>query len=122
MCNTVTLTLLLLISAACLQAEPASPSSDKSQSSSDLVTIQGCLQIAMGQYDLTESDGTVHQLSGAAKKLGPQVGHELELSGKPGWRTLDTTSAGGASSVIQQPVFEVKSVKELAAECKPAAQ
>jgi hypothetical protein len=122
MCKARMLTLLLFICAVCLLAETASTSSDKSQKSSDLTTIQGCLQITMSQYNLTESDGTVHQLSGAAKKLGPQVGHEVELNGKPGWRTLDSTSVGGASSVIQQPVFEVKSVKELSAVCKPTAQ
>ena len=63
----------------------------------------------MGQYNLTESDGTVHQLSGAAKKLGPQVGHEVELGGKPGWRTLDTTSVG--RRVERNPTASLRSKK-----------
>jgi hypothetical protein len=119
--KTLMLTLLLLISAVWLQAGSSSPSSDKSKNSSDLTTIQGCLQIANGQYKLTESDATVHDLSGAAKQLAPHVGHEVELTGKLGTRTEDTTSAGGASSAIERPVFEVKSVKHMADTCKAAA-
>jgi hypothetical protein len=118
MCKTLMLTLLLLIPAVWLQAESASPSSDKSQNSSDPTTIQGCLQSSLGQYTLTDKDGTVHQLSGAANKLGHQVGHEVELTGKTGVRTVDTTSAGAGSSAAMQWVFEVKSVKLIAARCK----
>lgn len=119
MCKTLMLTLLLLISAVWLQAESPS-SSDKSQNSTDLTTMQGCLQSSLGQYTLTEKDGTVHQLSGAANKLGRQVGHEVELTGKTGVGTLDTTSAGAGSSAAMQLVFEVKSVKLVAAKCKSA--
>src|ERR1035441_9364673 len=111
MCKTLTLTLLLLISAVWLQGETASPSPEKNQNASDLSTMQGCLKIARGQYELIESDGTVHLLSGAARKLGPHVGHEVELSGKPGTRTEDTTIVGGGSSANEVPVLEVKSVK-----------
>jgi len=123
MCKAMTLPLLLLICAVWLQAEPepASPASEKDQKLASLTTIQGCLQVTNGQYIFTEADGTAHLLSGAAKQLGRQVGHEIELTGKPGVRTSDTTSVGGGSSVVEQVVFEVKTVKELAATCKTAA-
>lgn len=122
MLNALLLTLLLLISSVWSQAETAGPLPEKNQNSSNLTTIQGCLKIARGQYELTESDGTLHLLSGAARKLGPHVGHEVELTGKPGTRTEDTTIAGAGSSANEFAVFEVKSVKQIADTCKPVAQ
>jgi hypothetical protein len=71
-----------------------------------------------GEYTLTDNTATVHRLVGASKKLKPQVGHEVELTGKPSWRSLDATLVGGASNVKTQYVFEVKSVKEVANACK----
>ena len=107
--------LLLLISAVWLQAQDASQTAGKT---SDPTTIQGCLQSSMGQYSLTDKDGIVHQLSGAANKLGHQVGRQIEVTGKPGIRTADTTNAGAGSSAVEQAVFEVKSVKQIAPTCK----
>ena len=111
---------LLLISAVCLQAETSSPSPEKN--SPNLTTLQGCLEISRSQYELIETDGTLHLLSGAARKLGPNVGHEVELTGKPGTRTEDTTLAGAGSSAKEYPVFEVNSVKHISDTCKPVAQ
>jgi hypothetical protein len=119
--TTLTLTLLLGISAVGLQAGTANPSPEKNQKASELTTLQGCVKIARGQYELIESDGTLHLLSGGARKLGPQVGHEVEIAGKPGTRTEDTTSAGTASSALEYPVFEVKSVKLIADTCNMVA-
>ena len=115
------LTLVFSITCAWLQAESAGPASDKSQQSAGLTTLQGCLHTDRSQYVLTEANGTSHALSGAAKQLGRLVRHEVEVAGKPGVRTIDTTSAGGASSVLQYAVFEVKTVKDLGPECKSPA-
>lgn len=117
------LTFVLLISAVWLQAQAGYPSSDAGQTAakaSGSNTIEGCLQNSNGQYTLTDKSGTVHQLSGAATKLDHHVGHEVELTGKPGVRTIDTTSTMGAgsSTAVEQPVFDVKSVKHIAATCK----
>ena len=120
--KTLMLTLLVLTSAVWLQAKLAGPPSDKNQKSSAPTTIQGCLKVARGQYSLTESDGTVHLLVGAAKQLGAHVDHEVEVSGKPGTRTEDTTTVGGGSTANEFVVLEVKSVKQIADTCKPVAQ
>jgi len=104
-----------------LTAQSANPSPDSSPSASlpwDMSAITGCLQTSMGYYTLTEDDGTIHELSGGAGKLRHQVGHEIEVIGKPGTRAVDRTSAGGASTVAEQPVFQVKSVKQIADKCK----
>ena len=95
--------------------------SDKDQKLSALTTLQGCLLTDSSQYILTETNGASHLLSGAANKLGHVVGREVELTGKPGVRTSETTSVGGGSSVVELVVFEVKTVKELAAACKSPA-
>jgi len=124
-CKVVRLTLVLLISAVWLQAQSANPSSNAGQTSgktSNLTTLTGCLQISDGHYILTEDNGTPNQLSGAASKLGHQTGHRIEVTGKPGIKTIDSTSVGAGSSVIEQVVFEVKSVKQVADTCKSPAQ
>jgi hypothetical protein len=119
--NTLTLVLALLISSACLLAAPANPPSDKNHNSADPTIMQGCLHTDQSQFILTESNGTSHALSGAAKQLGRLVRHEVEVAGKPGTRTVDTTSSGGASSVLEYPVFEVKTVRDLASTCQSPA-
>ena len=111
----LTLTLVLLISTVWLQAQDAGKASGKT---SDLETIEGCLQRAEGQYTLMDDTGTIHHLTGGAAKLKHEVGHEVEITGKPGVRTIDTTPQGGASAAVVLPVFEVKSVKQIADTCK----
>lgn len=115
--TTRSLILLLFMCAICMQAKPVSAASDKDHQSETVTTMQGCLHIDSSQYILTEANGTSHLLSGAAKQLGRLVRREVEVGGKPGIRTSDTTSAGGASSVAEYVVFEVKTVKELASQC-----
>ncbi len=105
------LTLGLLVSGVWLQAQDAGKTSN-------LETIAGCLKISEGQYSLIDDTNTIHHLSGGASKLKPHVGHEVEITGKPGIRNIDTTAAGLASSVVVQPVIEVKSVKYIADTCK----
>lgn len=115
--KTPILALLLLLSAAWLQAQPSSPASEKNKPS-DLTTISGCLSNSNGQYTLTENDGTAHNLSGYANKLGHQVGREVEITGKPSFKMADTTPVGAASAAQEIPVFEVKTVTRVADTCK----
>jgi len=114
--RTFILSLLLLISAVWLQAQDAGQASGKT---SDVTTLQGCLQNSHNTYTLTEENGTTHQLVGAANKLGHQVGRQIEVTGRPGLRMADSTLVGAASSASEQEVFEVKSVKRIADACKP---
>jgi hypothetical protein len=108
---------LLLLTAVWSQGQPANPYSEKSKAA-DVTTLQGCLHSADYEYTLTDTDGTVHTLAGSLGKLAHQVGHEVEVTGKPGTRSQDTTPAGGASSVKVITVFEVKTVKQVADTCK----
>ena len=81
-------------------------------------TMRGCLQIYQGIYMLTDSTGTSQRLSGSRNLLKQFVSHEVELTGKPTIRTIDTTQAGAASSAIEQHVFEVSTVKDIAGACQ----
>jgi hypothetical protein len=102
---------MVLTAAVWLQAQDAGKASSAT-------TLQGCLQYTKGHYFLTDGGGTAHQLSGEANKLKGHVGHTVELMGKPGIRTVDTTIQGAASSAAEQPVFKVTGVKHVADSCK----
>jgi hypothetical protein len=106
---------MLLLSAAWVQAQDAGKMNSKT---SGPETIEGCLSMSAGQYNLIDDAETVHHLTGGAAKLKNYVGHQVEVTGKTGVRTIDTTLAGGASSAVTQWVFEVKSVKQTAETCK----
>ncbi|MDR3747499.1 MAG: hypothetical protein P4M04_04995 [Acidobacteriota bacterium] len=119
----VTLGWVLLVFAIGVQAQSGNTAADAGKTASkaaNLMTITGCLQTPAGQYTLIEDNGTPHQLSGGARKLKPHVGHEVEITGKPGIRTYDTTQPGAASSAVEEKVFEVQSVKHIADTCKSA--
>ena len=115
--KTLMVTLVLMASTGWSQAQDAGQTPSKT---SGLPTIEGCLQTKNGQYILTENNGTVHLLSGYANKLKNYVDHQVEIAGKPGIRTVDTTGAGIASTAVEQKVFEVKTVKQTGATCQPA--
>lgn len=111
--KTLMLTLVLMVSAVCLPAQDAGKASN-------LETIEGCLQHSAGQYTLIDETNTIHHLVGGAKLLTHHIGHQVEITGKPGVRTLDTTPQGGASGAVTQATIEVKSVKHIADTCKSA--
>jgi len=113
------LTLVLLASAIWLQAQAVGQMGSQK---SGVTTIQGCLQYTHGHYFLTDSGGTAHQLQSEANKLQAHVGHTVEITGKPGIRTVDTTVQGAASSAKEEQVFKVMSVKHVSDTCKAAGQ
>jgi len=110
---------MLLISAVWMQAQAAGQTSGKT---STVTTIEGCLQYTDSHYRLTDSSGAVHQLSNEANKLTHYVGQQIQVTGMPGVRTVDTTVQGAESSAKEQPVFKVKTVKSVASTCKAPAK
>jgi hypothetical protein len=113
--RTFVLGLVLLASAAGIQAQYAS-----SQSPGGAVPtqVEGCLQTVRGHYSVTDANGSKVELSGAANKLGKLVGHTVQVSGTPGIRTSDTTSQGAASTAVEIPVLKVSTVKDMGKNCK----
>jgi len=84
--------------------------------------LEGCLHESDGEYTITDKINVLHHLSGGTKLLKPFNGHEVQVTGTPSVRTVDTTLAGGASSVIEKPVFKVKTVTEVSATCQTLAR
>ena len=118
--NAAMLFALFLIPSALLIAQSGNASSGPTPPENlpwDQSAITGCLQMTAGHYILRDDEGTVHELSGGAKKLRGFVDRQVEIIGKKGTRTIDRTVAGGASNVATIEVFEVKSAKQLAAKC-----
>jgi hypothetical protein len=117
MLKILTLAAALLISAAGLQAQQGE-TGQSARKSANLTTIEGCLSNSSGQYFVTDGSGTKHELSGYSNKLKAHVGHEVQITGKPSIRTEADTSYGAASSAEEIPVFEVKTVRQVADACK----
>ena len=118
MYKTFLLTLLLLMSAAWLQAQ-TSPQSDANQTAgqttSGHTTVEGCLQTSGGNYTLTANNGTTYQLTGDTSKLSDHVGHEVKITG-----TSSTAASSTTAGAPSQATLEVKSMKHISKTCKAA--
>lgn len=111
MYRTAVLVLLLLSASLWAQEKPAA------QTKSGETAMEGCISYTAGQYFLTDSGGTKHELSGATNKLKEHVGRDVQITGRPSTKTVEATTYGAASSAEVLPVFEVKSVKGIADAC-----
>lgn len=85
------------------------------------VTVDGCLSGSDGNYVLKDkTSGTSYNLAGNTTKLGPHVGHEVQVTG-----TASTASSGansGASSTASgamgaQTTLRITSFKHVSASC-----
>ena len=82
------------------------PSADKDKPQP--VTVQGCLTVSGMIYNLTDGQGTTQQLTGGSH-LNRYVGHEVQITGVPAIKTVDTTQdLGVGASVVEKPVFRVE--------------
>lgn len=109
--RTTVLTLLLLVSAACLLAQ------DNPSKSAGATTIEGCLKAAGSYYTLTDGTGKVYHLSDPNSKLQGHDGQQVQITGTPRIKTVDTTVQGAESTAKEESVFRVKSVKHIADTC-----
>jgi|SRR5271169_5714771 len=105
-----------------LQAQPREFQPAAEPSNSDelkYIKLEGCLHRYGWQYSIIEKDGTEEHLAGYPK-LKDFVGHEIEITGVRNVKTVDNTPPGGSSSVIMQPIVNVKTVKDLGTGCTGA--
>ena len=115
------LALVLLTSAAWLQAQAGYPQSSASQNSgamSDQATVEGCLQGSNNNYTLTADSGTVYQLTGDTSKLSEHVGHEVRITGTIAGSPSASTPSAATPGGSQQTTLEVKSLKHISKTCK----
>jgi len=114
--------LVLLGGSLWLQAQEGDPGADIWLTPAGPSTVDGCLQSSGGHYTVTGKDRTVTDLTGDTARLSRYVGHEVEITGKPTVRTLDTTVIHAASTAEELPALEVNSAKEVSKICDPAGQ
>jgi hypothetical protein len=112
---------LLFMSALWLQAQEGHPGADiwQAPASTYPTTIDGCLRSSGGHYTVTDKDGTIYDLKGNTARLSRYVGHEVEVTGKPTIRTIDTTMKDAASTVEELPALKVEGAKQLSEKCNP---
>jgi hypothetical protein len=116
--KTLFVVLVLLSSAHWLQAQEGIPGADIWLGPTGPSTVDGCLQSSGGHYTVTGKDGTVTDLTGDTAWLSQYVGREVEITGKPTIRTLDTTVIHAASTAEELPALEVKNAREISKTCK----
>ena len=120
MYKTLVLLLVLLVSAAWVQAQ-AYPQAEPTQSTARAaghMTVEGCLSGSEGNYILTADNGSSYQLTGNTAELKDHVGHEVQITGK----TSNSSAASSSTSNAQQAMLDVKSMKHISKTCKPAAK
>jgi hypothetical protein len=119
--RTSILALVLLLSAACLQAQDAPPAGNPSDhpTSAHASTVQGCLQGSNGSFTVTDKSGSTYEIQGDTSTLSKHLGHEVQITG-----TTSTTSsekgesAGGTSSATEQQIIHLQDVKHVSKTCK----
>jgi hypothetical protein len=97
-------------------SSPAAAGSGQAAQSGGQMMVEGCLGGSDGNYTLSDSNGTVYQLTGDTAKLSAHVGHEVKISG-----TSDSGTAGtstGTPSGSGGHSIQVSSVKHISKTCK----
>ncbi|HEX6802991.1 MAG TPA: DUF5818 domain-containing protein [Terriglobales bacterium] len=115
--------LVLLVSAAWLQAQNQYPQPGSSHAgASSQTTVRGCLQGSDGNYTLTASNGKTYQLQGDTSKLSAHVGHEVQITGTKASAASSTAApAGTPPAGTEESTLTVEKMKHISATCKSAS-
>jgi len=141
MLRTLTVCLVLMVSAAWLQAQGQPGSTDPSSASqgasaqtsasaSGETSVEGCLQGSSGSFTLTDNSGMTYTLAGDTSKLAEHVGHEVKIKGTTSASNSGMSSGSGSSSAGTSAgassgassSLDVKSVKMVSKTCKSAGK
>ena len=122
MSKTLMIALVLLASAAWLQAQQYPPTGSSHGTSSE-TKVEGCLQASSGSYTLTAKSGMVYRLEGDTAKLAEHVGHEVAITGttSPATATATGSKASTAGSASEH-TLNVKDVKHISKTCKSTSK
>lgn len=108
------LLLLFIVPCAVLLAQEKTTTPNTNAAST---TVSGCLEFSSHEYRLVDSAGQSTQLQYQANRLIHYVGQQVEITGKPGIKTIGTTVDGLASSADEIPVFDVSTVTSAGGAC-----
>ena len=110
---------ILLLSAAWAVAQYGGGSENESQPNTSKITVAGCLDVAAGNYTLTDPSGAVYQLTGKTEKLKAHVGQTLRVTAisSPVVNVPGSMSEGTESL----PTLSVVSFKQVSGICSNGA-
>jgi len=116
--------LVLLCSAAWLQAQDTSQQSPSAQAGamSGQTSVEGCLQGSNGSFTITDSTGTAYQLEGDASMLSKHVGHEVKVIGTTSGSGDASSAAGASQGNSAQQTLTVQKVKHISDSCKTSSK
>ena len=116
--------LILLATAAWVQAQSQYPQASSSQSeatASGHTTVEGCLQGSGENYTLTDKHGMEYQLQGDTSKLSAHAGHEVQITGTTKAAASNAPgSTMGTAGGTQQAMLMVEKVKHVSETCSSA--
>ncbi len=129
------LTLVLLCSAAWMQAQNSAPpdspagsaqggtaASQAGQGMAGQISIEGCLQGSNGTFTVTDDAGATYQLKGDTSKLSENVGHQVQIMGSSSESDATSSSSGTSQGNAQQQALTVDKVKSVSDTCKTASK
>jgi hypothetical protein len=99
------------------QSSPTAASSGQAAQSGGQMMVQGCLGGSDGNYTLSDSNGTVYQLTGDTAKLSAHVGHEVKVTGTSDSSAAGTGTPSGSGATTGHSI-QVSSVKHISKSCK----
>jgi hypothetical protein len=106
---------ILLLSATWAVAQIESDSENASKTISNRMTVEGCLDGAIGNYTLTDLAGASYRLAGNTDTLKAHVGETMQVMGvvTPVVHVPSAMSEGTET----QPTLSVISLKRISAVC-----
>ncbi len=115
--RTILLSSILLLSAVWAAAQVDS-NSDSEQTISTRLTVEGCLEGAIGNYTVTDFAGASYQLTGDTEQLKSHVGDTVRVTGEftPVVHIPYTTSEGTQT----EPTLSVTSFRRISGVCSDA--
>lgn len=110
---------ILLLSAVWAAAQYDSDSGSESTTASRKMTVEGCLDGAIGNYILTDYAGVTYRITGNAERLKPHVGETIRVTGV----VTPVVHVPGAMSegIETQPTLSVLSFQRISAVCNDAS-
>jgi hypothetical protein len=114
----ILLSSILLLSTVWAAAQNDSDSDSESSTASSKMTVEGCLDGAIGNYTLTDHAGASYQLTGDLEQLKAHVGETMRVTGV----VTPIVHVPGAMSegTETQPTLSVTSLKRISTVCRDA--
>ena len=127
------LTLVLLCSAAWMQAQNGAPPDSPAgaaqsgtaarqagQGMAGQISVEGCLQGSNGSFTVTDDAGATYQLKGDMSKLSENAGHQVQIMGSTSGADATSSASGTSQGNAQQQTLTVDQVKSVSDTCKTA--